>query len=243
MARARGIHLQRRDLAILEALAARRVDTLEDLHHRHFAGLTRKRAVNRLGELTSHGYLRRIALDGPDGATCNVYAPGPKAPAALRLRSLAGEQRGAARVAVTSIPHQLAVNRVGDALGTALIGEHLLGGPRGDRRHRPDGAYRCAPDAQGRDLVFVEADLGHYSRARVVGKVAAFLAHPEARSILFATPNPERARQVGAWIRLAYGDAVMGRIQLLTLDELDAGARLDAGTEPATPLSAARAAA
>ena len=146
-------------------------------------------------------------------------------------------------MAARSIPHQLAVNRVGDALGATLIPEHLVEGVRGDRRHRPDAAYRCAPDERGRDVVFVEVDLGHYSRARILGKVRTFFEHPEARSIIFATTTAERAELVGAWIRRAHGDAVMQRIQLLSIAELQAGAALDAGTEPTDPVADRRAAA
>jgi hypothetical protein len=236
VARRTRIQLQRRDLAILEELAARRVETLEYLHERHFPGMTRKPALNRLGDLTAHGYLARVPIADEQGTIVNTYTLGPKAPAALRLRSPAADplrgRRPTPALSARSIPHQLAVNRVGDALQTPLIGEHLLHAG-GERRHRPDAAYRCAPDERGRDLVFLEVDLGHYSRARVLGKVGTFLEHPHARSIIFATPTEERAALVGAWIRHAHGPAVMQRVQLLTLAELAHGAALDPGTEPA----------
>lgn len=241
MARARGVHLTRRDLAILEELATRRVDTIDALHARHFAGLTRKRARNRLGELAAAGYLSRQELPQPDRAPLSVYTLGRSAPAALRLRSLGGEhfrgRRFTPALRETSIPHQLAVNRVGDVLRTALIPEHLLEvGGRDDRQHRPDAAYRAAAaDERGRDLVLVEVDLGHYTRSRILAKVQTFLEHREARSTLFVTTTSERAELIARWIRDAHGAAVMERIQLCTLDELEHGHPLDPGTEPAEP--------
>src|SRR3712207_6298776 len=153
VARRHGIHLHARDLAVLETLAARGVETLPWLHDRHFAGLSRKRARNRLGELVAHGYLTKHTVPGlaaEDDTAIErsdaVYVLAAKALAALRLRSLAGEQLRARvdpQLPKTSIPHQLAVNRVGDALNTPLIPEHLLElDPRIERRHRPDAAYR-----------------------------------------------------------------------------------------------------
>src|SRR5688572_17229671 len=129
VARRTRIHLHARDVQILEQLAVRGVETLAFLHAEHFAGRSRKRAVNRLGDLAAHGYLVRHPLPIPGGGYVNTYALGPKAPAALRLRSLAGEHFAGGRrpaLAASSIPHQLAVNRVADALGTTLIPEHLL---------------------------------------------------------------------------------------------------------------------
>jgi hypothetical protein len=238
VARRTRIHLHARDLAILEELVVRRADTLEQLHARHFPGLSRKRAINRLGDLTAHGYLRRVPLPDGAGRIRNTYTLGPKAPAALRLRSLAGEHLRGRRLnpslPETSIPHQLAINRVADALRTPLLPEHLLDVRAGvERRHRPDAAYRCRRDERGRDLVFVEVDLGHYSRARVRAKVQTFLEHPEARAILFATPDAARADEVARWIRDSHGAAVMGRVQVLTFAELEGGGRLDPGTDPA----------
>jgi hypothetical protein len=128
------------------------------------------------------------------------------------------------------------VNRVGDALGTQLLPEHALElrGVEHRHRHRPDGAYRShQPDQLGRDLVFVEVDLGHYSRTRILGKLRAFLDHDEARGILIAVPTEERAELIAQWARERYGSHVMDRIQLFTLAELDAGALLDPGTHPA----------
>jgi len=43
------------------------VETLEYLHDRHFTGLSRKAAVNRLGGLVAHGYLVRVPITGRDG--------------------------------------------------------------------------------------------------------------------------------------------------------------------------------
>jgi len=238
VASARKVHLTQRDLAILQELTTRRVDTLDALHDRHFSGLTRERARNRLGQLSTAGFLSRHAIEQPGGRATSVYTLGRSAPAALRLRSLAGEhfrgRRFTPALRETSIPHQLAINRVGDLLATTLIPEHLLeAGARDDRHHRPDAAYRAAAaDERGRDLVLVEVDLGHYSRSRILAKVQTFLAHDQARSTLFVTTSAERAELIGRWIRDAHGAAVMERIQLCTLDELEDGHPLDPGTEP-----------
>ena len=56
--------------------------------------------------------------------------------------------------------------------------------------------------------------------------------------------RPEELEDVQrAIVGRAHGDAVMQRIQLPTLTELQAGAALDPGTEPAEPLADRRAAA
>ena len=57
--RKRGVHLMRRDLRVLELLVTRRAETLGWIHEQHFAGLSRKSALNRLGDLTAAGYLQR----------------------------------------------------------------------------------------------------------------------------------------------------------------------------------------
>ena len=243
MARRRGIHLHARDLAVLETLAVRRAETLPWLHNQLFAGLSRKRARNRLGDLVAHGYLTKITQpdlgehDHAPQRSGAVYLLGPRAPAALKLRSLTGEQlhgrRALPTLRDTSVPHQLAVNRVGDALGVQLIPEHALELRGVEHRHRPDGAYRSHPDELGRDLVFVEVDLGHYSRARLLGKLRAFLDHGDARSILIAAPTEQRAELIAQWARERYGNHVIDRVQLFTIAELHAGARLAPGTEPA----------
>jgi hypothetical protein len=228
-------HLHQRDLAIFETLLDRRAETLDFLAGAYFGGV-RKSALNRLGELRAAGYLQRIKLNVLDApAPQNIYTLAPKGCTALRLRSLAADRLGGRRdtsLSQRSIPHQIATNRVGDWLGADLIPEALIG--RGDRRHRPDAAYAARePDAQGRGLVFVEVDLGHYSRARVLEKLRSFLAHEGARSILFITPDVDRRAEVARWIREAYGEAVMQRVQPLTLDQVrDGSPPLDPGTEP-----------
>jgi hypothetical protein len=90
------------------------------------------------------------------------------------------------------------------------------------------------PDAHGRNLVFLEVDLGHYSRERVLGKVKAFLDNPDARSIVLVTRTRERARRLGDWVR-AYGRGVMRRVQPLTFERVKTGGVLRRGTEPLPP--------
>ena len=241
---ARNVALNRRDIAILNLLVERRVETLDYLHETLFPGRSRKRVLNRLGDLARHGYLERLSvslLEG-DGRPESVYRLGPRAKTALELRSALGADAFRGRrfnptLRDSSIDHQVMTNRVADWIGAALTPEHLLpAGGRGDAyRHRPDGTYVTArPDAQGRQLVFLEVDLGHYSRDRLLGKVKAFLHHPSAASMLIAAPTRQRTRQIATWVRDAYGDAMLGhRVLPLTFDQIKSGELLGPSFEPA----------
>ena len=80
--------------------------------------------------------------------------------------------------------------------------------------------------------MFVEVDLGHYSRARILAKTQGFLEHPHARDILFATPDPERADRIAGWIRDAYGETTMRHVHVLSFEELQRGAALPAQITP-----------
>lgn len=231
-----------RDVELLGLLVERRAETLDYLHERFFPDWTLKSARNRLHRLQQGGYLLRtsVSLFGTDGRMESVYTLGPRAKKALELRSAAGSEAFRGRrfnptLRETSIDHQILTNRVGDWLGAELRPEHLLPAPGGRDafRHRPDAVYTARQaDANGRRLVFLEVDLGHYSRERILGKVNAFLESPEARSILLVAPSRERARQVGGWVRDAYGEEVMGRVQPLTFDQVRDGGYLRPGTEP-----------
>ena len=239
-AKRRGVHLHKRDLAVLDLLLDRRVETLDDVHTALFAAISRKSAANRLGKLARAGYITRLpaAHTRPDGSLCMVYRLGPKGPAALRLRSLASAEQLASGpvtpIAPALIPHQLAVNRVADWLGTPLTTPRPAPRDQVNGRHEPDGAYHAAkPDDQGRRTVLVEVDLGHYSRERILAKMRTFLTNPDARSIIFATPTAERATRIASWIRQAHGEHAMHRVQPLTFHEIQAGGLLDPGTEPA----------
>ena len=241
------VRLQRRDLELFELLLERRVETLGHLHRLAFDGKAQKTARNRLIRLRQGGYIERVALSGIDEQllapgdsahpVASVYRLTPKGIAALRLRHRAGaELRGRGRLSDltdSSIPHQLAVGRVGDWLGTRLIGEHLLDCAGKHRRHRPDAAYHAHPDADGRTLVLVEVDLGNYTRQRILGKLRTFLANEESRGAIFVSPDTARAEQVAGWIRARHGDGVMRRVQVLTLDELRDGQLLDPDLSPA----------
>jgi hypothetical protein len=112
------------------------------------------------------------------------------------------------------------VNQVADWLGARLLPEHDTSAAS---RHRADGAYATAPDTAGRTLVLLEVDLGHYTRQRVLGKLAAFLAHPDASAIVLATPTRERATQIGRWAREAHGEQVIARVHPLTFEQLRRG--------------------
>lgn len=218
---ARKVRLHQRDLEILEFVLTRRIETLDALTARYFN--TKKRAYNRLGELARAGYLKRIPID-QDNRITSAYHLGRSGPSALRLRSLAGDAVSHGPPVQTSFPHQLQVNRAADQLGVELIAEGLLGCEHAARQHRPDGGYQAlSADAHGRQLVLLEVDLGHYSRARVLGKTATFVEHPDARGVLFLTANQGRADLIARWIREAHGEAIMDRVQVLTFDELAAG--------------------
>jgi Replication-relaxation len=232
--------LTARDLELLVELVERRSESLNYLQHRFFRGV-RKTAINRLRRLELGGYVVREQVDTLEapGRLTNVYTLGPAARAALLNRDAYSNEalarrRFSATLRETSMPHQVATNRVGDWLGARLLPEHLLPVHQpGSQRHRPDALYRAAaPDSAGRQLVFLEVDLGHYSKQRILGKVDAFLAHEQARSILFVCPTAERAAAISGWIRDTYGEALMERIQPLTFDQIREGGWLDSGTEP-----------
>lgn len=234
----RRIALHARDLAVLELLVERRAETLTHLHECFWPAGRRKSARNRLGELQSAGYLgvERMPVPGSEGRLESIYTLGPKAKAALILRGRGDPFHGRRfnpTLRTDSLPHQIATNRVVDWLGARLVPEHLLPvRSRAALQHRPDGVYEAArPDAKGRDLVFLEVDLGSYSRERMLGKVAAFRASDRARSILIVTPTPERAQLVTEWVRDAYGPAALDEVQALSFEEVKAG-MVDPGTEP-----------
>jgi hypothetical protein len=221
-ARSARVALHHRDLEILEFILRRRIETLDTLTERYFN--TTKTARNRLRALERAGYLERTGFETPDRARTSAYHLGSRAPAALRLRSLAGDLLGPGshkELARGAIPHQLQVNRAADLLGTDLIPEALLGCQDTDRQHRPDGGYQAAAaDPHGRALVLLEVDLGHYSRQRILGKVATFTTHPDAIGVLFVTTTPQRADLIAHWITHTHGEQIMKRIQVLTFNEL-----------------------
>ena len=203
--RKRGVHLTRRDLQVLEALVTRRAETLTWIHEQQFSGLSRKRALNRLGDLAAASYLRRVTVTIPGAPRPqSAYTLGPRGKAALELRSLAGEHFRHRRFNPTlrdsSIPHQILVNRVADWLGADLTPEHLLPMSTKEQwRHKPDGIYP-ALDPDARRMVWLEVDLGHYSRERIDGKVHAFRVDADACHLLLVTHTRARADQLARWL-------------------------------------------
>lgn len=234
--RKKPLRITTRDVQIFEDLLQRRADSLGALHERHWPDASKETARNRLGALVAWGYLERHGLDHThpslkhpgdnDRTVLGVYTPTAKAISALRRRSLAGSLlRGRSfktEIAEPSIPHQLAVNRIGDLLGARLVADHLLD-ITGDRRHRPDATYRALPDETGRTAVMLEVDLGHYSRQRILGKARTFLADPDAKGVLFACPTDTRADWVADTLRAAHGDRIMDRVQVLTFKQIQDG--------------------
>ena len=236
------MHLTRRDLQVLELLVTRRAETLAWIHEQHFAGLSRKRALNRLGDLGAAGYLRRVTVTVP-GATRpeSAYTLGPRGKAALELRSLAGEHFRHRRFNPTlrdsSIPHQILVNRVADWLGADLTPEHLLSMSSKEQwRHKPDGVYPAlnpredSHPTRARAMVWLEVDLGHYSRERIKGKFRAFHADEEAGHLLLVTHTAARADQIARWLNCER----FGRsITIASLTELIADPELARNALPA----------
>lgn len=202
----RRVALQRRDLAILEELVLRRAETLDELHERFFAGLSRKRAVNRLAQLARAGYLHPadVVLHG-EARTTRAYTLGPKARAALELRSLSSEhfrfRRWNPTLRDSSIPHQIVVNRLGRALRLDWIPEHLLPvtEPSG-ARHRPDAVAEGVRQDGSPGLVGFEIDLGHYSSQRLEGKLAAWRQLPDADVLVIVVPDAARRERVSRWL-------------------------------------------
>lgn len=238
----RRVALQRRDLQILEELLLRRAETLEHLQQRFFADASRKRALNRLGELSAAGFVARhwVVLYGELDAR-SVYTLGPRAKSALQLRSLASEaflgRRFEPVLRCSSIPHQIVTNRVADQLGVTLVPEHLLPAAPSGPRSRPDGAYLTSDaDRNGRRAVLLEIDLGHYSRKRLIDKVAAFLQHSQARAMVFVCPGPTRVSAIIKTLRPRFGEDVFNVVDLLTFDEIAAGRQPRTYGHNGTPL-------
>lgn len=245
------VRLTSRDLQILEDLLNRKADSLGSIHERFWApGTSRDSARHRLTRLAAWGFIDKHAIEHAhrqlihptehDNGWVTVYTLTPKGIASLRRRSLAGSVlRGRSvkgDIDDAAIPHQLAVNRVADLLGTTIVVDHLIE-VGGDRRHRPDATYTAKPDHQGRSTVMLEIDLGHYSRQRVLGKLATFLADPDAKGVLFACPNDQRAAWVARTLRDEHGDRIMDRVQVLSFAQIREGRLLDDELRPTnTPL-------
>ncbi|MEJ7891403.1 MAG: replication-relaxation family protein [Solirubrobacteraceae bacterium] len=232
------MHLHSRDVQVLELLADRRVETLAVLQEKLWPGCARKSAYNRLGQLARAGYLEHLVRPDPvprpsahRRPSQHLYILGPKAPTAMRIRNRDTRKLAARRMPAAYIDHQLATNRVGDWLGTRLLGEMEVSAGQ-DSRFRADAGYRAAQEVSGRDLVLVEVDLGHYSRTRILAKIEGFKQHPQARGVLFACPTDERAKNVSAWISERYGTGFMRRCQVFSFRELQNHPRLEPGTTP-----------
>ena len=141
----RKVSITGRDVAIMELLVERRAETLDELAGRFFAEQSRKRALNRLGQLASAGYLQRTKVDVPSyDEPQNVYTLGPKGERALELRSptaveLFADRRFNATLRTASLPHQIMSNHVADWLGIRMTHEHLLSRRREGAAVRPDG--------------------------------------------------------------------------------------------------------
>ena len=233
----RKVAITKRDVALMELLVERRAETLDELAGRFFAQRTRKRALNRLGQLTTAGYLQRthVVLPG-DEATHNVYTLGPRGKTALALRSAAAVEMFAGRrfnptLRAPSLPHQIVTNRVADRLGVRMTHEHLLCGVSARGGSRPDGVYAADRQDRPRPHVWVEVDLGHYSRRRIHDKVLAAMEADDVRGIILVCMTERRAEQVYDWLdRYPFYDASI-TIEVLAFDEVSLE-RLDPSLRP-----------
>jgi len=228
--RRRPLHLQKRDLALLESLVARQVETLDYLHETFFEDVSKKRALNRLGELIGAGYLERtqVFLPGKD-TPCSTYWLTRRGRTALQVRDLSASWHATStwklQPGAPSIPHQIVTNRVCDWLRADPVAEHLQ--PRWIRRdgkelkHKPDAFYECRkPDEQGRRLVLLEVDLGHYTRQRILEKVEALSDVQEARFLLLATTTKARQLKLQKVIQKEFGLAIWDRVDVMCFAEL-----------------------
>lgn len=231
----RSVHLTTRDLAVLEWLVVRRAACVDELHREHFDAASRKRAVNRLSELVAGGFLHRVRLEVPDelgGAVReqSIYTLGPKARAALEIRSLSSEHFRFRPFNPTlrdsSIPHQLVVNRVCDLLQVDAIPEHLLpvAADKDAMRHKPDAAWeRNVNESEPwKNKVLLEVDLGHYSRERVLGKLRSFVNRPDGLSMVIVVPTTRRQEEVKSWVNAEKRQHPYGHYpcHIHTIDEL-----------------------
>ncbi len=232
--RRRNLHITCRDVSVFELLVARRVETLDALHELAFPGVSRKRALNRLGELVSSGFLdrRSAVLPGSDSLR-SVYFLTPRGRAALQLRGSVGHsdwlrtRQWKLDLGEASIPHQIITNRVCDWLGAHAMPEHLLPPVRpinGRPGPRPDAIYQAREaDADDRKLVWLEVDLGHYNKQRIIQKVTAGVRDEESRFLLIACPTPERKKQVLSMIIQRFDHNLWDHVAVMSFDEIRAG--------------------
>lgn len=232
--RRRAIHMTVRDLRVLELLVARRVESLDALHRLVFPTVSRKRALNRLGELVAAGYLDRRTAELPgEERPQSVYFLTSRGRTALQIRSEEASGWFATRqwrldLGEPSIPHQIVTNRVCDWLGAKVIPEHLLpqvdneGRSTGKLRARPDAVFEARGNHEGMTRVWVEVDLGHYNRNRIVEKIIAAGRHSSV-FLLIACPHRSREKWLERIIVERFGREIWQRIDVRTFESLRAG--------------------
>ena len=221
-----GVWLQERDRLVLSLLLERRYETLDFLHERCFDGLSRKRVLNRLGDLIRAGYLERESFPMYDagGENRSVYWLTPMAEqlvvvGAALAHDLNGRRFGCP-VARTSVPHQIAINRVGDWLGTRFVSETLAGFPEtNDRTGRPHATYITSASEGPRDVVFVVVDLTSNVRWYMPERLRVFAAHRRARALVLITSDPVRSLELDSWMT-AVGRGYVTRLYLYTIADV-----------------------
>jgi hypothetical protein len=212
--------LQRRDRLIIECLLERGWETIEYLHGRFFPGLSRKRVLNRLRDLCRAGYLERLDCDSFDSPHefGSVYrlTKRTRYQAHFNAAFFTGARMPTPPLRDRSIPHQVAINRAGDWLGTRFVCARDAGLPGVDRRELPDAAYIAAEPTAAGDVVFVVVDLAPRLDD---GRLDYFVLHPCARTLIrFAETEHDAYRFIH---RLGPSRRhLTGRVELIVLDDL-----------------------
>jgi hypothetical protein len=219
------------------------------LHRLALASVSRKRALNRLGELTSAGYLdrRSVELPGHSGLQ-SVYFLTSRGRTALSLRSEEASAWFAPRqwklhLGEPSIPHQVITNRVCDWMGAHAIPEHLLPpisrrelGRRAKSFRRPDAVFEAVEGRDGNRLVWLEVDLGHYTRQRIIEKVEGYLEARQAGFMLIACPTDAREEWLVDVLVKQFTGSIWERLDVRTFQKLRQGGPPD-GDEKLRPSS------
>lgn len=251
--RRKRVAIQARDVRVMELLVTRRVETLDALHEQGFPGRSRKRAVNRLGELVRAGYLDRRSVELPGSERFeSVYFLTSRGRTALQIRSEESSGWFATRhwrldLNEPSIPHQIMTNRVCDWMGARAIPEHLLppvpyepGKKQRPAGSRPDAVFQAREGINGANLVWLEVDLGHYNQKRILEKVKAFSEDRESCYLLLACPTKSREAWLVNVLLKEFGGEIWDRVDIRTFEQLRAGAapghdeRLRPSDEPPT---------
>ncbi len=151
----------------------------------------------------SGGFLDRRSVHLPDSDGCSRSTSSPRAVGPrCQIRSEEASGWFATRqwkldLSEPSIPHQVATNRVCDSIyahaDPRAPAAAASASSRSKRRSRPDAVYEAREGRDGNKLVWLEVDLGHYNRKRLIEKVQAFRESRQACMLLIACSTETRA--------------------------------------------------